>query len=172
MSFSVRQLTIKDAEIIRQWRNAQMDVLRQDKIIGRHEQRKYFREFVLPEYLKEKPSQYLVGIQKVGLVAYGGVTRINWTNGTGEISFLMSPEDESSDELPITLSEFLDWAIRHAFETMELYKLFSETYSFRSTHLKILEKSGFEKEGELKDHVLVSGRRYNSVLHGLIRNNG
>lgn len=170
MSFSVRKLSINDAEIIRQWRNAQMDVLRQEKIIGRQEQQEYFREFVLPEYVREKPRQYLVGIQKVGLVAYGGVTRINWTNGTGEISFLMSPEGESSDELTVVFSEFLEWAIGHAFETMRLYKLFSETYSFRSTHLKILEKSGFEKEGELKEHVFVSGRRYHSVFHGLIRN--
>ena len=52
----------EDIEIIRQWRNEQMDVLRQTHAIGREEQIEYFKNNVWPEMGKGQPNKILLSI--------------------------------------------------------------------------------------------------------------
>ena len=80
----------EDIESIRQWRNEQMDVLRQTHAIGREEQIEYFKNNVWPEMGKDHPDKILISIKINGkLIGYGGLVNISWTNLRGELSFLI-----------------------------------------------------------------------------------
>ena len=170
MKYFFRPLTIEDAEPLRSWRNSQLEFLRQEKEITKREQREYFNTKVLTQYHVEQPDQYLVGMQRNGsLIAYGGLTRISWPDQRGEVSFLASPNVESSSEKDIIFREFLEQIKMFAFKKVSLERIFAETYAFRKAHIEVLEKSGFLFEGKLRQHVVVQGEREDSIIHGLLK---
>ena len=47
-------------EIIRQWRNEQMDVLRQSKAISKEQQIMYYEKHIWPELKNDEPKQILL----------------------------------------------------------------------------------------------------------------
>ena len=170
MKYFFRPLTSEDAEPLRFWRNSQLEFLRQEKELTKKDQREYFNTKVVTQYHLKQPEQYLVGVEhNGGLVAYGGLTRLSWRDQRGEVSFLASPDVESSSEKVIIFGEFLEWIKMFAFEKISLERIFTETYSFRKAHIEVLEKSGFLFEGKLRQHVVVQGERQDSVIHGLLR---
>ena len=80
-----------DIEIIRLWRNAQINVLRQIKKIQKKQQQEYFQYQIWPEMLKKYPKNILLSIKlKNQLIGYGGLTNISWYNRRAEISFLLN----------------------------------------------------------------------------------
>lgn len=100
----------EDWEPIRQWRNAQMDILRQDHEITPEEQCAYARKYY-DECLSYKPPQKLYSFFVSGpseirpglpthkeavedmepkLIGYGGLVHINWDTLSAEVSFLMN----------------------------------------------------------------------------------
>lgn len=170
MEHIFRSLTGEDAEPLRSWRNSQLEFLRQEKELTKEEQQQYFSTKVLTQYELNQPDQYLVGMENNGnLISYGGLTRISWPDKRAEVSFLASPNVESSSDKAIIFGEFLDWIKVLAFEKLSLERIFTETYSFRKAHIEVLEKSGFSFEGKLREHVVVQGERRDSIIHGLLK---
>jgi RimJ/RimL family protein N-acetyltransferase len=47
--------------------------------------------------------------------------------------------------------------------------VFTETWSFRTAHIKILERAGLQCEGRMREHVTKEGVRYDALLHGILR---
>lgn len=166
----IRAVALQDIERIRQWRNAQMNVLRQSSPITPEEQERYFNEHVWPEMKAERPKQILLAIENnCELVGYGGIVHIDWKTLRGEISFLLEPELENS---PIDLHEifscYLKIVYEIAFVDLGLNKLISETYAFRKTHIGIMESSGLRVEGYLRHHVLIDGHLTDCYVHGIL----
>src|SRR6056297_2367074 len=83
---ALRAVEPGDIEAIRQWRNAQMDVLRQTAPISPEGQARYFAAHVWPEKPKPVPNQILLAIERNGdLVGYGGLVHISWSNRRAEL---------------------------------------------------------------------------------------
>lgn len=168
---TLRAVSDDDIELIRQWRNQQMEVLRQSSEISKASQDRYFREEVWPQMESPTPTQVLLAIDRNReLVGYGGLVNIDWSNCKAEISFLLAPELEKSDSQKSDIfSSFLGVMREVAFEEMNLNRLFTETYSFRSQHISILESNSFREEGLLRQNVILSGSPIDSVVHALLR---
>ncbi|MCP1500408.1 RimJ/RimL family protein N-acetyltransferase [Pseudomonas migulae] len=166
----LRAVQPADIEAIRQWRNAQMDVLRQTAPISPEQQERYFVEQVWPQTESLEPSQVLVTLERAGvLIGYGGLVHISWPNRRAEVSFLLTPElEKNSDELIALFSRFLDLMKQLAFGDLGLRRLCTETFEHRTRHIATLEASGFRCEGRLREHVLVDGRPMDSFAHGLL----
>lgn len=169
--YSLRFLQDADIESIRNWRNEQMKVLRQREAISSEQQINYFKNSVWPEMDKDRPSQILFGIQKNNeLIGYGGLVHIAWADNRAEISFLVAPERAASN---ITYEEdmihFFKLIQNVGFQELGFEKLFTETYSSRNEHIKILKKSGMVHEATLKSHVLIDGQRLDSLIHAIFR---
>ncbi|VVN09619.1 hypothetical protein PS662_03782 [Pseudomonas fluorescens] len=166
----VRAVQPADIEAIRQWRNAQMDVLRQTAPISPEQQARYFAEHVWPQVDSPEPSQVLVALERAGaLIGYGGLVHISWPNRRAEISFLLTPDlEQNTDELIALFSRFLDLMKRLAFDDLGLRRLCTETFAHRSRHIATLEASGFSCEGRLREHVLVDGEPTDAFAHGLL----
>jgi hypothetical protein len=78
-------------ELIRQWRNSQVAILRQDRSIPTEEQEKYAEGYRMERELALPPQVlYMFGDGYLP-IAYGGLVHIEWEGPKAEVSFLMDP---------------------------------------------------------------------------------
>jgi RimJ/RimL family protein N-acetyltransferase len=169
-TFEVRAVQPADIEAIRQWRNAQMDMLRQNAPIEPQQQIDYFARHIWPTMAHLQPFNILVSLcRDHQLIGYGGLVHIAWEHARAEISFLLSP-DRIHDEAVYAedFSAFLSLMKQLAFEDLKLHRLFTETYDIRPHHISILESNGFIREGVLRDHVRINGQAIDSIFHGCL----
>ena len=164
MRIKYRKLKLDDSEKIRIWRNKQLSILRQNRIINKDQQFTYFKKEILSR--NDKIKLFAIDLDK-NLIAYGGLVNISKDFGTAEISFIANKKiSHNSKFYEILFGNFLDFIKKYFFKKKNLRRLFTETYSFRKKHIKILEKYGFKLEGVMKKHVLKNNRIYDSLIHG------
>lgn len=168
---TVRAVCPRDIEPIRVWRNAQMDVLRQNAPISEAAQSRYYATQIWPQKLSSMPDNILLAIEKRSeLIGYGGLVHIDWADRRAEISLLLDPEIEARPKARAEIfRQFLMIVKRIAFEHLDLAKLTVETFETRSDYIRLFDEIGFAREGRLRGHVLIDGVRVNSILHGLLR---
>lgn len=160
----------EDIEAIRVWRNDQIDVLRQTKVISPEEQVLYYQQFVWPLFGLERPRQILFSLlfdQKC--IGYGGLTNIDWESWRGELSFLVDPV--RAKNVPVYISDFrhfLSFIVQVAFNELKFNRLVAETFVFRQETIECLKDFGFKKEGRLRKHVFKRNQWVDSVLLGLL----
>lgn len=159
-----------DIEALRQFRNAQLSVLRQHEPISAAQQERWYEEIVAPTQLEREPSLMLVSIlADERFIGYGGLTNIDWNARRAEVSFLVDPARAGEPEVYRgDMSMFLDFLKQWAFDELGLNRLFTETYAFRDFHIAILEQAGFTPEGRLHEHVVIDGEAIDSVMHGCL----
>ncbi len=169
--YSIIPIREIDMELIRQWRNEQIEILRQKTPITAHEQRRYFKEFIKPSFNEKKPDQILFSyLLNKGLIGYGGLTNIDWESKRAEISFILDPKRTRNKNLyRKEFSSFFKLIKQVAFNHLSFHKLYVETFDIRSLQVSFLEESGFVLEGRLKDHVLINKTYHDSLIHGLIK---
>ena len=160
-------LTNQDIEKIRIWRNQQLYILRQNKKINSKNQKKYFKNFFRTNCKSKKPLNILFAIkEKNQLIGYGGLVHISWENKRAEISFLTKTSiNESKIQYEKHMKDFFKFVINLSFTYLKLKKIYTETFTFRNLHIKIIEKLGFKKEGLLKQQYIKKNKKISSVLH-------
>jgi RimJ/RimL family protein N-acetyltransferase len=167
--FRLEPIQSNNIESIRIWRNSQMDVLRQNKIITTNSQVDYFNHKVWPEMDRSNPDNILFSFfHQNTLVGYGGLVHISWQDLRSEISFLLNPIYLKEDIYKIYFSKYLTLIKMVAFEDLEFNRLFTETYNIRDLHISILESNGFVKEGVLREHLIINGMKIDSIFHGIL----
>lgn len=167
---AVRAVQPGDIQSIRQWRNDQMDVLRQSSTIDADQQQTYFDNHVWPGLDETHPEQILLAIEESGeLIGYGGLVHIEWEHRRAEVSFLLStPFTRDEAEHLARFARFLGFMKELAFDGLRFHRLTTETFAFRTGHIATLESSGFRCEGRLRDHVLIDGKFWDSLIHGCL----
>lgn len=168
--YSLVPLREEDMESIRVWRNAQIDILRQQKPITSEEQKKYFQEVIQPTFGMEKPPQILFSyfFGKL-LIGYGGLTHIDWISRRSEISFLLDPpRNFYPKKFQEDFRHFLAMILKISFKELDLHRLYTETYAFRSDIMLPLEEAGFRLEGRMREHVFKRGGYVDSLIHGIL----
>lgn len=175
-NLSIEDITItpirfEDRILIRKWRNEQIYHLRQQGILSEDQQDRYFENKVLPLFIEEQPSQLLFSIYREGLlVGYGGLVHINWTDKYAEMSFLTKTEilQNDSREYSRILSIFISAMKKVLFDHLDFNRIFTETYSLRLEHIKILESNGFIFEGLQRKKILINGDYHDSLFHSIL----
>lgn len=168
-SLSISAVQPAHIEAIRQWRNAQMDVLRQAHPISVEDQIAYFDRAIWPDMDSAQPKQILVSLFENSIhIGYGGLVHVSWPDLRGEVSFLLNPDHVSdAANYETCFSGYLDLVKVLAFEELGLRRVFTETYAHRTAHIAILERNGFQLEGRMRGHVRIDGRPVDSLIHGL-----
>ena len=159
-------------DLIRQWRNSQLNVLRQIRPISEQQQEKYFTENIWPSMLSSTPTTILMSyLHKAEPIGYGGLVQIAWEDLRAEVSFLVAPERAAIPEIYAEdFRRFLGLLKCLAFDGLGFNRLFTETYDIRQMHIEILEVSGFVREGVMRQHVRIDGRFTDSIIHGCLNN--
>jgi hypothetical protein len=171
--YSLVPLKDEDMESIRVWRNQQMSILRQNKKITKKEQISYYKESIDPTFNQKNPKLILFSYLKNDvLIGYGGFVHIDWNLKKTEISFLAKT---SRNKIKKTYVEdfnvFLKLIVSLGFKEIGFDKLVTETYSIRSTTIRILEENGFQLERLLHKHIFINNKYHDSLLHGYIKDN-
>ncbi len=165
--YNLRTIENEDLELIRKWRNEQTDILRQVKPISYNEQKDYFSN------IHKDPKQILFALTANDVfVGYCGLVNINYIYSTAEVSFIAKTGWESERTLKYKdLFTFtLDSLSEYAFNTLNLNRIWVETYEFRKKHINILENFGFIQEGVLREHVYIKGKKHNCIIHSVLKN--
>jgi RimJ/RimL family protein N-acetyltransferase len=157
-------------ENIRQWRNAQMDVLRQVEPITPEQQQTYYANTVWPEMNSARPSNILMSfLLRDEPIGYGGLVHVAWDHLRAEVSFLLAPERSGDPDIYAReFSTFLSLMKIMAFKQLGLHRLFTETYDIRPLHISIIESAGFLREGVMHHHVRIDGHPVDSLIHGCL----
>jgi RimJ/RimL family protein N-acetyltransferase len=165
--YTIVPLRKQDIQKIREWRNTQIDILRQQMPLTTEQQETYYQDFIEPSFRQEQPTIILFSFLKNDLcIGYGGLVHIDWLAQRGEVSFLVNPEFfsdyENLFEQFYALMQFV------AFEDLKFHRIFTETFAFRLDHMPLIEQAGFRQEGHLREHVFKRGRWHDSFIHGLL----
>lgn len=157
---------------IKQWRNAQIRVLRQQGLLTDEMQESYYRTTLLPAFTEPHPKQILFScLLQSKCIGYGGIVHIDWTSHRGEVSFLVDPQrHQDQQKYQADFGTFLQLIKKIAFEHLHFHRLFTETFDIRPQHVAILESQGFILEGRLREHVLIEDKYLDSLIHGCLKN--
>ena len=168
--YQLRPIHWNDRDSIREWRNAQLDVLRQQNPLSASEQDTYFSKIVLPQLTQEQPDQILFAfLENSQLVGYGGFVHIVWSDRHAEVSFLTDIKRSKQHVFSEDWSEYLKLLVQLA-QKIGFYKLTTETYSIRPELIEILENFGFTQVDFLRDHHVINGEPINSFAHAYLIN--
>ena len=169
--FSIDNLRKDDVEKLRLWRNSQRKVLRQNKIISKSEQSKYFNNFIKIQTKKKYPEVILFAYRhKDELIGYGGLVYISWQNNRAELSFLLNTDYTHNKKINNFYSMiYFNLAKKFAFKRLRLNRLYTETFQYRRNQIKILENFGFKKEGILRKHNIKNNKPVNVIVHAIIK---
>lgn len=169
--YSLIPLRPGDIISIKDWRNAQIDILRQTAPLSDEDQLNYFHQIVVPTYSQQYPEMVLFSfLQDNQLIGYGGLVHINWPARRAEVSFLVEPSRRAAT--PIYQSDFqafFSMIKSIAFDQLQLHRLTTETFAFRQRTIRLLEEHGFQREGRLRQHIFHNDCYVDSLVHGCLR---
>lgn len=169
--FSIDNLKKNDVEKLRVWRNSQRNVLRQNKILSKSEQRNYFNKYIKNQTKKKYPEVILFAYRyKNNLIGYGGLVYISWSNYRAELSFLLDTDFTRNKKIfKFYTINYFKLAKEFAFKKLKLKRLYTETFQYRKNQIKILENFGFKKEGVLRKHNIKNNKPINVLVHSIIK---
>ncbi len=160
----------EDRESIRIWRNEQIDILRQDRILSPEDQDKYFSGVIEGLFDAYQPSQILFSIL-IGdsLIGYGGLVHIDWLSRNAEISFLTETNRNIGEPFKKDFSAFLEIMKNIAFGDLGFIKLHTTVYDIRPLYIQCIEEAGYVPEGRLKNHRYVRGEMHDVLIYSLFK---
>lgn len=169
-SYEIVPLREADLLLIKEWRNQQIEVLRQRVTLTDEMQKSYYDTIIKPSFEQQQPQQILFSYLDGGkCIGYGGIVHIDWYSRRGEVSFLLDPTRAAN---PIQYQKdfgvYLSLIKTVAFKDLHFHRLFTETFDIRPIHVATLEANGFILEGRLKDHMFTKAGFVDSLMHGCI----
>jgi RimJ/RimL family protein N-acetyltransferase len=165
-NFKITTIDKQHIQLIRKWRNQQINILRQTNVISEVQQNEYFNYNIFPLLESETPVQILFNCYYENkFVGYGGIVHISYSNKIGEISFLLNPEIKTDLFYDFLFTSFLKLMDIIAFSEVKLLKLYTETYSNRIEHVAILEKFGYRLEGVRRSHLIINEKSEDIYMH-------
>ena len=169
--YSIIPIRMQDMEHIRIWRNSQMNVLRQKKVLSSKDQKEYFKNTISTFFKLDETEQLLFSfIKDSKLIGYGGLVNISWIDKRAEMSFLLNNTRAINNlKYHEDFTSFIELIKDLCFNEMKFNRLFTETYAFRKPHIKILENSGFIKEGRLRHNIYENNKYHDSILHSILK---
>jgi RimJ/RimL family protein N-acetyltransferase len=157
----------KDKYSIMEWRNEQIDVLRQKELLSKLDQEKYFASVVDGLFEQNNPRQLLFSfLENDQLIGYGGLVHIDWESQVAEVSFLTK-----TDRIKIRETFINDW-VNYLFilkylakNELHFRKIYTYAYDIRPALYSALSSSGFIEEALLKDHIKIKEKLYDVLIH-------
>lgn len=166
-NYKIKPLRKIDIQKIRVWRNEQISILRQNKVINSKEQLEYYENFIEKSFFVKKPKMILFSfLLSNECIGYGGFVHINWKKRRAELSFLLDTKIvNKKKKYEKYFKIFLDIIFKINHEQIKFKTIFTETYDIRSDHIKILENFGFKYKRKTNKIKLIDNQRIDSLIH-------
>lgn len=101
------------------------------------------------------------------LIGVCGLTNIDWLIRSAELSFYIGAYDIYADN--ILAKDSVEIMINHAFNSLNLNKVWAELYDFDFKKIQILELLKMKRDGELRANAFDNGCYHNSYIYSLLR---
>ncbi len=165
--YSLVSIRDEDKYEILKWRNAQIDILRQQKPLTNEIQENYFKTVVASLFEKEQPDQILWSFLQSGkLIGYGGLVHINWQYRTAEVSFLTETSRNTSKEQYISdWFNYLTILKKIVEQELNFISIYTYAYDLRPNLYVALEKAGFSETKRDKNAIEINGELKDVVIH-------
>ncbi len=168
--YTLTPIRDEDKYAIMQWRNAQIEVLRQAEPLTERMQEHYFATVVNNLFEQEKPTQLLFSfLENNQLIGYGGLVHINWENKTAEISYL-TPLERANNETTFIHDWFNYLKILKRIADVELHfnSIFTYAYDLRPQLYTALLKSGFAEKERIKNATIIAEKKVDVLIHEFV----
>jgi RimJ/RimL family protein N-acetyltransferase len=168
-NYSLVPIRDEDKYEIRDWRNSQIEVLRQENFLSLEEQEHYFKTVVDKLFEVEEPKQLLFSfLESDVLIGYGGLVHIDWEKKTAEISFLTETSRNASSEIFISdWINYLSIIKKIANDYLNFNSIFTYAYDLRPNLYIALQKVGFSETNRYKNHIQIGNKNVDVVIHTL-----
>lgn len=164
-NFKIVPIRYDDRFIIMDWRNEQIEYLRQAKPLTEEEQEYYFSNTIASLFKEEKPEQLLFSfLENEELIGYGGLVHINWQDRHAEISFLLSPSYNIRSSYLKLFSVYLI-LIEKAATELCLNKIFTVGYNLKSYRFLPLIDQNYNLDATLKKHKVINGKSCDVLIY-------
>lgn len=165
-SFTLVPIRDNDKYTIMQWRNDQLDILRQQQPLTKEQQENYFKTVVNKLFDENQPKQLLFSFLENGkLIGYGGLVHIDWNAKVAEISFLTDTlRNENKDQFINDWKNYLT-LIKEVARIVKFRKIFTYAYDLRPHLYTALFASGFIEEKRLTNEVTINGKKNDVLIH-------
>lgn len=162
--FILRPITEADTDDILKWRNndnVRKYFLKQDKL-NKTEHLNWLRTKVASGRVLQFIILHKPGGQSIGTVY---LHNIDTHNRKAEYGIFIGEELYTNKGYGSRIAECI---IHYAFHHMKLHKLYLRVLDDNYRAISCYEKAGFQKEGLLKDEVIIDGKYRNIFLMGII----
>ena len=160
-------LRFNDIQIIKNWRNEQLTILRQKNIISADEQLLYYEKIIKKSFTAQNPEQILFSfLMNKKCIGYGGLVHIDWKNKSAELSFLNETARSLNEKIfSIDFKIFLRLIFEITFSELKLNEIITEAFDIRQNLIKLLEDMGFVFDKKKKDYIIINGITHDSIFH-------
>jgi hypothetical protein len=156
--YRIVPIRMEDRFKIMEWRNEQIDLLRQKVVLTKKMQDDYFENIIVNLFDKEEPNQILFSyLMNEEFIGYGGLVHIDWESKNAEISFLLATKMSSEKPYNTLINIFLI-LIEEVAKDVKLHKVFTYGYDVEGFRFKPLINQKYNLEATLKDHVLIDDK--------------
>ena len=99
----------------------------------------------------------------IGLLEFDGV---EWAHRTTFVSIGIGAAEHRGHGYG---NDAMRVALRFAFHELNLHRVCLTVFSYNTAAIALYERLGFRREGVYREHIERDGRRYDMMLHGLLR---
>lgn len=173
--FTISPIRDEDKYQIMKWRNDQIVILRQKKILTKEAQENYFANVVDRLFHLLKPDQLLFSFFfKEDFIGYGGLVHIDWDSKNAEVSFLTATERNNDEQFSVDFKAFLEMILEVAFKHLNLVKVHTTVFDLpqRLQYFKVIKDLDFIEEAYFKKHILVNGELIDVLVFSRFNSNG
>lgn len=164
--YSLVPIRDEDKYSIMEWRNKQIDILRQKELLTKEKQENYFKNVVNQLFEKEQPEQILWSfLYKDELIGYGGLVHIDWDAKNAEISFILSNERNNNTNIFKTdWSNYLKIITDIAQNILHFNKIYTYAYDLRDYYFEVMYEQKFSLEARLKKHICIKEKLHDVLI--------
>jgi RimJ/RimL family protein N-acetyltransferase len=167
--YSLVPIRDEDKYDIMNWRNNQLDILRQETVLLIEQQEIYFKTVVDKLFDVEKPKQLLFSfLENNKLIGYGGLVHIDWETKTAEVSFLT--ETSRNKNADMFISDWVNYLAilkKIATDYLNFTCIYTYAYDLRQNLYIALQAAGFAEINRRKNHININDKNVDVVIHSL-----
>lgn len=103
-----------------------------------------------------------LGTDTIGTVA---TERPSWSMGYAEIGYMLSDTHHGRGLGTRAVALFVDKLFRET----NLHRVYALISAENTPSMRLVERLGFTREGRMREHYIVQGRRIDEIMYGLLR---
>ena len=167
--YSLVPIRDEDKYDIMNWRNNQLDILRQETILSIEQQEHYFKTVVDKLFDIEEPKQLLFSfLENNKLIGYGGLVHIDWKIKTAEISFLTETSRNINADMFISdWVNYLSILKKVANDYLNFKSIYTYAFDSRPNLYIALQEAGFTEINRYRNHIQIEDKKVDAVIHSL-----